>query len=39
VRVTINAASLAAAVLTLGIWMPLDVEWHCAKPCQRVGEI
>jgi hypothetical protein len=26
-----------ATILTLGIWMPLDVEWRCAKIPQTEG--
>ena len=31
VRVTTNFGYLVASVITLGIWVPLDVEWRCAK--------
>ena len=29
--------NVLATVLTLGIWMPLDVEWKCAKRRQDPG--
>lgn len=36
VRVHQTLPNVLATVLTLGIWMPLDVEWRCAK--RRPGE-
>lgn len=39
VRVTTNFAYLAASVATLGIWVPLQVEWRCAKLPSPEGDI
>lgn len=36
VRVRQTLPNLLATVLTLGVWMPLEVEWRCAK--RRPGE-
>ena len=36
VRVQQTFPNVLATVLTLGVWMPLDVEWRCAK--RRPGE-
>ena len=32
VRVKRTLPYVLATILTLGIWMPLEVEWKCAKP-------
>ncbi len=32
VRVTTNLGYALISVVTLGIWVPLDVEWRCARP-------
>ncbi|MBI4521833.1 MAG: hypothetical protein HY701_13410 [Gemmatimonadetes bacterium] len=32
VRVDTNFGYLLAAVVTLGIWVPLEVSWRCARP-------
>jgi hypothetical protein len=37
VRVRRTFPQALATVLTLGIWMPLEVQWKCAKPPQREG--
>lgn len=37
VRVKRTFPYVMATVLTLGIWMPLEVEWRCAKPPQQGG--
>lgn len=39
VRVTTNFGYSLITVLTLGIWSPVTLEWKCAKPCAREGEI
>ena len=39
VRVTTNFGYALITVATLGIWCPVQIEWKCAKPCQRVGTI
>lgn len=39
VRVTTNFGYLVASVATLGIWVPLDVQWRCAKTPSPDGEI
>jgi len=31
VRISTNFGYLVLSVATLGIWVPLDVEWQCAK--------
>jgi hypothetical protein len=38
VRVTTNMGYVLVSVLTLGIWVPLEVEWRCAKAPPRVEE-
>ena len=37
VRVQHTVPNILATVLTLGIWMPLKVEWKCAKRAQGDG--
>ena len=37
VRVRQTLPHVLATVLTLGIWMPLEVEWRCAKRTQSEG--
>ncbi len=39
VRVRNNYGYALITVLTLGIWMPLDIEWRCAKRPLDDGEI
>ena len=39
VRVSTNAGYLVVSVLTLGVWVPLDVQWKCAKRPTQEGEI
>ena len=39
VHVKTNLGYAALTVITLGIWCPMTVEWKCAKPCPREGEI
>jgi hypothetical protein len=39
VRVTTNFGYALITTATLGIWCPMQVEWKCAKPCAREGEI
>jgi hypothetical protein len=31
--------NLLAALLTLGIWVPIDVSYRCAKPVDPGGEL
>ena len=38
VRVHQTLPQFLATLVTLGIWMPLRVEWRCAKPPQQEGE-
>ncbi len=37
VRVNSNFGYLAVSVLSLGIYVPLEVEWRCAKEPPREG--
>ena len=37
VRIHQTFPNILATVLTLGIWMPLEVEWKCAKRPQSEG--
>lgn len=39
VRVSTNLGYSAISVATLGIWMPMDVRWRCAKEALIDGEI
>lgn len=39
VRVRNNAGYMLLSVVTLGIWVPLDVEWRCAKLPAVEGEL
>jgi hypothetical protein len=39
VRVTTNLGYLAASVATLGIWVPLQLEWRCAKKPPPDGKL
>ncbi|MBI3218414.1 MAG: hypothetical protein HYZ44_02785 [Bacteroidetes bacterium] len=39
VRVTTNYGYALITVVTLGIWCPIQIEWKCAKPCEREGSI
>ena len=39
VRVTTNLGYLAVSVATLGIWVPMQVQWRCAKEPQPNGQI
>ena len=38
-HVKTNLGYAMITVITLGIWCPMTVEWKCAKPCPREGEI
>ena len=38
VRVVQTFPNLVVSVLSLGVWMPMEVEWRCAKRPQSVGE-
>lgn len=39
VRVTTNLGYLAVSVASLGIWVPMQVSWRCAKEDAPVGDI
>ncbi|GEM_PF-2082231 len=39
VRVTTNLGYSIVSVATLGIWMPMDMRWRCAKEPLIDGEI
>jgi hypothetical protein len=39
VHVKTNLGFALITVITLGIWCPMTVEWKCAKPCPREGEV
>jgi hypothetical protein len=39
VRVRNNAGYILLSAVTLGIWVPLDVEWRCAKIPAVEGEL
>jgi hypothetical protein len=39
VRVATNFGYVAASFLTLGIWVPLDVSYRCAKPPVPTGTL
>ena len=39
VHVKTNFGYALITVVTLGIWCPMTLEWKCAKPCPREGEI
>ena len=39
VQIRSNAATIAATVLTLGIWAPLNVHYRCAKPPAPRGTV
>lgn len=39
VKVDTNFFYLLASVVTLGIWVPLEVSWRCAKPPVPTGTL
>lgn len=39
VHITTNFGYAIVSVATLGIWVPLDVEWRCAKEPSLNGQI
>lgn len=39
VRVGTNIVYILASALTLGIWVPVDVSWRCAKPPVTSGTL
>jgi hypothetical protein len=39
VRVTTNLVYSVVSVATLGIWMPMNVQWRCAKEPLQEGEL
>ena len=39
VKVDTNLGYLLASVVTLGIWVPLEVSWRCAKPPVPTGTL
>jgi hypothetical protein len=38
-RVRTNLAYLTAAAVTVGLWVPLDVQWRCARPPVPTGTL
>lgn len=38
-RVDTNLLYVFASALTLGIWVPVDVGWRCAKPPVQTGTL
>ena len=39
VRARTNLAYALATVVTLGIWIPMEMEWKCRKRPPQVGDI
>lgn len=39
VYVSTNLGYAFLTVVTLGIWCPVKVEWKCAKPCGKTGNM
>jgi hypothetical protein len=39
VKVGTNLGYLVLSVLTLGIWVPVDVSWRCARPPVTTGTL
>ena len=39
VKIDTNFAYLLVSVTTLGIWVPVDVSWRCAKPPVPTGTL
>lgn len=39
VRVDTNLAFLLASTVTLGLWVPLEVSWRCARPPVPTGTL
>lgn len=39
VRVTTNLGYSVISVATIGIWMPMNVQWKCAKEPLQEGEL
>ena len=39
VKIETNFGYVLASVLTLGIWVPLQVSWRCAKPRVPTGTL
>ena len=39
VKIETNWGYLIASVATLGIWVPLEVSWRCAKPPVPTGTL
>jgi len=39
VRITTNIGYSAISIATLGIWMPMNVQWRCAKEPLQEGEL
>ena len=37
VKVGTNIGYLLASAITLGLWVPLEVSWRCAKPAAPTG--
>jgi hypothetical protein len=39
IRVDTNLLYVLGSALTLGIWVPVEVSWRCAKPPVRTGTL
>lgn len=39
IKIGTNFGYVLASALTLGIWIPLDVSWRCAKPPVSTGTL
>lgn len=39
VRVKHDPVDIAAALVTLGAWMPITIAWRCAKPAPSSGTL
>jgi hypothetical protein len=39
IKVRSNFGYALITVCTLGIWAPIQLEYKCGKPCQKVGEM
>jgi hypothetical protein len=39
VKVKTNFGYALITVCTLGIWAPIQIEYKCGKPCQKIGEM
>jgi hypothetical protein len=39
VKVRTNFGYALITVCTLGIWAPIQLEYKCGKPCQKIGDM